>query len=229
MPREGGCVSELVARSPCDGLVPLEMGDETALLAELRRRVDTVPIRLALAQAAKESGWGTSRFARKGNNFFGQWCYDEGCGLVPRARGEGRSHEVRAFDSPGDSVASYLRNINTHHGYRELRHARAGLRAAALPRDPPQAAAGPWRRSRAREPDHPVRALPSLVARALSHRRSAGHFPSMISSSTSAARGSSNWPSQKTAVCRISGSSSMDLITFATIGPVGFLLVKEQE
>lgn len=114
------------------GLDPEEYEDDT-LITALLRRVDAVPVSLALAQAAKESGWGTSRFARKGNNFFGQWCYEPGCGLVPRARGAGRSHEVRAFDSPRDSVASYLRNINTHPGYRELRRARAGLRAAGRP------------------------------------------------------------------------------------------------
>jgi Bax protein len=114
------------------GLDPEEYEDDT-LMTALLRRVDAVPVSLALAQAAKESGWGTSRFARKGNNFFGQWCYEPGCGLVPRARGEGRSHEVRAFDSPRDAVASYLRNINTHPGYRELRRARAGLRAAGKP------------------------------------------------------------------------------------------------
>jgi Bax protein len=114
------------------GLEAEEYEDDT-LMAALLRRVDAVPVSLALAQAAKESGWGTSRFARKGYNLFGQWCYEPGCGLVPRSRGEGRSHEVRAFDSPRDSVASYLRNINTHPGYRELRRARAGLRAAGRP------------------------------------------------------------------------------------------------
>lgn len=109
-------------------------GTETdALIERLLMRVDIVPVSLALAQAAKESGWGTSRFAREGNNLFGQWCYEPGCGLVPRARGEGRSHEVRVFDSPRDSVASYLRNINTHRGYRELRQARARLRESGRP------------------------------------------------------------------------------------------------
>jgi Bax protein len=114
------------------GLDPEEL-ETDALIERLLRRVDVVPVSLALAQAAKESGWGTSRFAREGNNLFGQWCYEPGCGLVPRARGEGRSHEVRVFDSPRASVASYLRNINTHRGYRELRQARARMRAADRP------------------------------------------------------------------------------------------------
>ncbi|WP_405231991.1 glucosaminidase domain-containing protein [Lentisalinibacter salinarum] len=114
------------------GLDPQEYEDDTLIMA-LLRRVDVVPVSLALAQAAKESGWGTSRFARKGNNFFGEWCYDAGCGLVPRARAAERSHEVRAFDSPRESVASYLRNINTNRSYRELRRVRAGLRAQGRP------------------------------------------------------------------------------------------------
>ncbi len=96
----------------------------------LLRRVDAVPAAMALAQAAKESGWGTSRFARNGNNLFGEWCYTPGCGIVPRARARGRRHEVRAFPSPRQSVRSYIANINTHRGYRELRRERARLRAA---------------------------------------------------------------------------------------------------
>lgn len=113
-------------------LDPEEMDDQ-ALIDELLRRVDVVPVSLALAQAAKESGWGTSRFAREGRNLFGQWCYEEGCGLVPEARSSGRRHEVQVFDSPRDSVESYLRNINTHRGYRELRRARAAMRAQGRP------------------------------------------------------------------------------------------------
>lgn len=114
------------------GLDPEEM-EEDALIATLLRRVDVVPLSLALAQAAKESGWGTSRFARDGNNLFGEWCFDPGCGLVPRARARERTHEVREFDGPRDSVASYVRNINTHAGYRELRRARARLRSEGKP------------------------------------------------------------------------------------------------
>lgn len=94
------------------------------LVDELLLRVDEVPVSLALAQAAKESGWGTSRFAREGNNYFGQWCFVEGCGIVPASRAPGRNHEVEAFDSPADSVASYMRNINTHSGYKSFRDAR---------------------------------------------------------------------------------------------------------
>ena len=103
------------------------------LIDALQLRIDAVPISLALAQAAKESGWGTSRFARRGNNLFGEWCYDPGCGFVPRRRSEGRSHEVERFASPRDSVESYLRNINTHFGYAAFREERARLRESGKP------------------------------------------------------------------------------------------------
>lgn len=95
----------------------------------LLRRVDLVPPSMALAQAANESAWGTSRFARLGNNFFGQWCYQPGCGLVPNARNEGATHEVAAFRSPQISVRRYMNNINTHPAYRDLRSRRAAMRA----------------------------------------------------------------------------------------------------
>lgn len=94
----------------------------------LLRRVDIVPASLALAQAAKESGWGTSRFSRLGNNYFGQWCFSEGCGLVPSRRNAGASHEVRVFETVEEAVGAYIHNLNTHPPYRELREIRAELR-----------------------------------------------------------------------------------------------------
>lgn len=90
----------------------------------LLRRVNVIPPSLVLAQAANESGWGTSRFAQEGNNLFGQWCFSEGCGLVPEARGGGSRHEVKRFNSPLDSVESYIRNLNSHPRYRDLRDLR---------------------------------------------------------------------------------------------------------
>lgn len=90
----------------------------------LLRRVNVIPPSLVLAQAANESGWGTSRFAQEGNNLFGQWCFREGCGLVPEARGGSSRHEVRRFDTPLDSVESYIRNLNSHPRYRHLRDLR---------------------------------------------------------------------------------------------------------
>jgi|SRR5690554_59075 len=96
----------------------------------LLRRVDVVPETLVLVQAANESGWGTSRFAREGLNLFGQWCFSNGCGLVPDARRDGMNHEVRKFPSVNASVRSYLRNINTHPAYFELRRLREAKRAS---------------------------------------------------------------------------------------------------
>ncbi|TVZ37471.1 Bax protein [Alteromonadaceae bacterium 2753L.S.0a.02] len=108
-------------------------GDPKPLLDELLLRVDSVPPAMALAQAANESSWGRSRFAQHGNNYFGQWCYTEGCGIVPGKRSSGATHEVRRFRSPRASVASYLKNINTHTAYQQLRQIRADLRSRKAP------------------------------------------------------------------------------------------------
>ena len=97
-------------------------------LETLKRRVDTVPVPLVLVQAAKESGWGRSRYAVRGNNLFGQWCYVSGCGFVPAKRAAGAFHEVARFDSPADAVASYMQNLNTHAAYEPLRTIRASAR-----------------------------------------------------------------------------------------------------
>ncbi len=91
------------------------------------KRAWPVPEDLVLMQGAKESGWGTSRFAVEGNNLFGQWCFSQGCGLVPERRTPDRHHEVRLFATVQESVRSYLRNINTHRAYRELRELRQAL------------------------------------------------------------------------------------------------------
>ncbi len=100
-----------------------------ALFEQLDRRMDIIPPSLVMAQAANESAWGTSRFATQGNNLFGQWCFNQGCGLVPRSRPEGMSHEVEVFDSPYQSVRSYLTNLNRHNAYKALRARRDALRA----------------------------------------------------------------------------------------------------
>ncbi len=101
--------------------------------SRLLKRLDMVPVSMVLAQAAVESGYGTSRFARLGNNLFGEWTFVPGTGLVPLGRPAGATYEVRRFASPYDSVRSYMRNINTHWAYRELRERRALLRAEGLP------------------------------------------------------------------------------------------------
>jgi len=98
---------------------------EPATWQALRKRVQTVPVALALAQAAKESGWGTSRFALEGNNLFGEWTWQSRLGLVPKDRAEGASHYVRIFDDLRHSVRSYLNNLNSHHAYDRFRTLRA--------------------------------------------------------------------------------------------------------
>ncbi|SFR54495.1 glucosaminidase domain-containing protein [Thiomicrospira sp. ALE5] len=99
----------------------------------LIKKVDIIPPALALAQAANESAWGTSRFAIDGMNFFGQWCFSVGCGLVPNQRPEGQTYEVRVFDSPQASVDAYMLNLNAFHTYEDLRDIRAEKRANNQP------------------------------------------------------------------------------------------------
>lgn len=99
------------------------------LVDALLLNVDTIPVSLALAQAAKESAWGTSRFAIEGNSYFGQRCWEPGCGMVPRKRQAGHQFEVRRFGSVQEAVSSYLVNINSHPDYAELRKYRARQRA----------------------------------------------------------------------------------------------------
>lgn len=101
----------------------------------LLEKVDIVPVELVLAQAANESAWGTSRFAREGYNFYGLWCFKKGCGFVPSRRGEGAEHEVARFDSVSRATYVYLRNLNRHEAYHKLRVIRASLRKAGQPID----------------------------------------------------------------------------------------------
>lgn len=98
-------------------------GDEPDI-GQLLHRVDLIPPSLALAQAANESGWGTSRFAQEGNNLFGQWCFSAGCGLVPAGRPTGARYEVKLFARPEQSVEDYMLNLNRHNAYRQLRSLR---------------------------------------------------------------------------------------------------------
>lgn len=99
-------------------------------LETMLKRVDMLPESLVLSQAANESGWGRSRFATEGNNYFGQWCYRQGCGLVPSSRNDGASHEVAVFASPHLSVKAYFMNVNRNPAYAELRDIRALQRQA---------------------------------------------------------------------------------------------------
>jgi len=108
---------------------------DPAFMQRLLRRVDEIPPSLVLAQAAKESGWGSSRFAKEVYNFFGQWCYQEGCGLVPRGRRANASHEVKAFGSIEEAVDAYFMNLNTFPSYLDLRLIREELRESERPID----------------------------------------------------------------------------------------------
>lgn len=127
------CQSDSEANTQLSDLAKKYRVDKTDIEAEstctvLLRRADTVPASLALAQAANESAWGTSRFAQTGNNFFGQWCFEEGCGIVPNSRDAGKAHEVAEFKSPTESVRSYMLNLNGHDAYKPLRQIRHSLK-----------------------------------------------------------------------------------------------------
>jgi Bax protein len=91
-------------------------------MMKLKRRVDIIPPSLALVQAAIESGWGSSRFAREGNALFGQWTTGEGL------KAQGSDARLAAFATPTKSVAAYCLNLNTHRSYTQFRHARAEMR-----------------------------------------------------------------------------------------------------
>lgn len=95
----------------------------------LSRRMDVVPMSLALAQGAIESGWGTSRFAQHGNAVFGQWTNSRS-GMTPERRASGATHRVAAFRNLGRSVAGYIRNLNTHSAYARFREIRAQARSS---------------------------------------------------------------------------------------------------
>ncbi len=103
-------------------------------LTTLKIRMDEIPVSLAIAQAAKETGWGTSRFALKGNALFGQWTWS-GEGLKPKNAELGEDHKVMKFHSLQLSVRAYLRNLNTHTSYRNLRKVRTELRSRNKPLD----------------------------------------------------------------------------------------------
>ena len=93
-------------------------------LSTLKIRMDEIPVSLAIAQAAKETGWGTSRFAQKGNALFGQWTWS-GNGIKPAGADNDSTHKVASFKVLKASVKAYQRNINTHSSYKKFRNERA--------------------------------------------------------------------------------------------------------
>ena len=96
-------------------------------LPTLKIRMDEIPASMAIAQAAKETGWGTSRFAQEGNALFGQWTWS-GDGIKPAKADNDSTHKVMKFNVLQASVKAYERNLNTHSSYRGFRSARAELR-----------------------------------------------------------------------------------------------------
>ena len=96
-------------------------------VSTLKMRMDEIPVSLAIAQAAKETGWGTSRFALDGNALFGQWTWS-GEGIKPAAANHDSKHKVMKFKILKASVRAYQRNLNTHKSYKQFRMARAELR-----------------------------------------------------------------------------------------------------
>ena len=96
-------------------------------LAKLKMRMDTIPVSIALAQAANESGWGTSRFALEGNALFGQWTWSKK-GISPKNKDKNKTHRVLQFQILKASVRAYKNNLNTHNAYKDFREARAQLR-----------------------------------------------------------------------------------------------------
>ena len=133
------------ARHWLDGLLQryrVTAEDPARAVEQLLERLDELPPALVLAQAANESAWGTSRFARVANNLFGQWTWQEEHGIVPAARPEGERYLVRKFPSLRDSVRDYFYNLNVGHAYQELRRLRREMRAAGSPLDPLALAGG---------------------------------------------------------------------------------------
>ena len=96
-------------------------------LSKLKMRMDIIPVSIALAQAANESGWGTSRFALEGNALFGQWTWSKK-GISPKDKDPNQSHKVLQFQVLKASVKAYKNNLNTHNAYKEFREVRAQLR-----------------------------------------------------------------------------------------------------
>ena len=96
-------------------------------LAKLKMRMDIIPVSIAIAQAANESGWGTSRFALEGNALFGQWTWSKK-GITPKNKDPNQSHKILQFQILKASVRAYKNNLNTHNAYKEFREVRAQLR-----------------------------------------------------------------------------------------------------
>ncbi len=100
----------------------------SAQIDALRKKVDIVPVSLALAQAAEESGWGTSRFAALGNAVYGQWTWGSNAITPEKQRKELGNYGIASFETLQQSISAYMLNLNTHNAYSSLREKRAELR-----------------------------------------------------------------------------------------------------
>ena len=96
-------------------------------ISELKLRLDIIPTSIAIAQAAKESGWGTSRVALEGNAMYGQWTWG-GDGIEPSQKDKKKEHKILKFPKLQSSVSAYMKNLNTHRGYSEFRKERSKIR-----------------------------------------------------------------------------------------------------
>lgn len=106
---------------------------EKKCIEALKKRVDVVPNSLALSQAALESGFGTSRFAKEGNAFYGQWCFKKGCGIQPKKPNKSLGfYAVKSFKSPKAATIEYIHNLNTQSSYESFRNMRAAQRKHGL-------------------------------------------------------------------------------------------------
>lgn len=127
--RDNGWIHEKLEQYEFD---PVEkVSDETLRL--LAQRMDIIPPSMVLAQASVESAWGTSRFAREGNNLLGMRSYTPGTGMIPKRRPAGATWEVAAYDTVTEGLAAYIHNLNTHQPYLQLRASRASLRKQNKP------------------------------------------------------------------------------------------------
>ena len=122
---------------PVDRLWLLVMAERYGVrrnvIDSLLQRVDVIPPSLALAQAAEESGWGTSRFVREGNAIFGQWTFSESGNLIPARRDDDKFHKIKSFPALIESVRAYARNLNTHRAYSNMRAVRFNRRLKGAP------------------------------------------------------------------------------------------------
>jgi len=117
-------LSELASKYGVEGGV-----SDAGVLTVLSRRIDVIPPAIVLAQAANESAWGTSRFAREANNIFGEWTYKKSQGIVPKKRGAGKKHYIRKFADIEGSLSSYMNNLNRGHAYKKFRLMRSDMRS----------------------------------------------------------------------------------------------------